>query len=65
MIQLIEVGVIGFLSSKALKVFGSKDVAEIILFVTVLYISVHIIIGFGDWATGVINWFKTYFGWLF
>lgn len=65
MVELIKVGAIGFLSSKAMKVFSKKDLSDIILGVTVLYLAVHIVIGLDGFITGISEWAENTFGWLF
>lgn len=48
MIQLLKLGSIGFLGSKALKVLN-KDYGDILQFITILYVAITIFAKIGGW----------------
>lgn len=77
MIDLIRIGAIGFIGSKTLKAFGKKELGEVIIGVTVLYLGVHIFISLNGWMAdlGLVDkitntvsttgeWTSTPWGWL-
>lgn len=49
MIEIIKIGVVGFICSKSLKVFGKKDYADVITFLMVLYVGVMIFSKITGW----------------
>jgi hypothetical protein len=50
MAYIIKIGVIGFISSKVLKQFGKKDISDIIMGVTCLYVGAQSFILLNGWA---------------
>lgn len=53
MAYLIKIGVIGFISSKVVKQFGKKDISDIIMGVTCLYVGVQSMILVNGWLDNI------------
>lgn len=49
MVEIIKIGVVGFICSKSLKVFGKKDYADVITFLMVLYVGVMVFSKITGW----------------
>jgi hypothetical protein len=58
MAYIIKIGVIGFISSKVIKQFGKKDISDIILGVTCLYVGVQTIILVNGWVNNIASKFE-------
>lgn len=55
MIEIIKIGVVGFICSKSLKVFGKKDYADVITFLMVLYVGVMVFSKITGWYESFID----------
>jgi len=55
MIEIIKTGTIGFICYKSLSVFGKKDYADLIAFVSVLYIGCMVCMKVGTWYESFMN----------
>lgn len=53
MAYIIKIGVIGFISGKVLKQFGKKDISDIIMGVTCLYVGVQGFILLNGWVENI------------
>ncbi|MEX0084136.1 hypothetical protein AB2T90_17055 [Clostridium butyricum] len=54
MLEIIKLGSIGYISSKAMKTFN-KDYANIMQFVVMLYIGISLCMKIGGWYSNIMN----------